>query len=144
MTTDRLIHLLVGIIFLFVFLKVSNITVTARILLIGGFSTALGTWVSDWDLILGIGYHRSPLTHSILPALILGWLAYRVKLDALLMIGFCLGLSSHLFWDTIDYGNVQWITGGDSDRLFLSINCIILLVFAFVLKSKYLKSNSRY
>jgi len=144
MTTDRLIHLLIGIIFLFIFLKVLNINVTMRVLLIGGFSAALGTWVSDWDLILGIGYHRSPLTHSVLPALMFGWLVYKVKLDALLMIGFCLGLSSHLFWDIIDYGNVQWIKGGNSDRLFLLINCIILLVIAFAVSPKYLERSSRY
>jgi len=136
MSIDRLIHLAVGIAFFAIFLKLSNTRVSPQVLFLGFISMALGTWVSDWDLFFGIAYHRSPLTHSFLPAVLVVWLVLRAKMNTMLIIGFCLGLSSHLFWDIIAYGNVQWISGGNNDRLFLFANSIILLAV-----SKYFKSS---
>ena len=136
MSADRLIHLIVGIIFFFGFKKMTNFKITKQTLFLGLIAMTIGTWISDWDLFLGIGFHRSPLTHSILPALLIGLIIFKMKLPIILIIGFSLGLSSHLFWDIIAYGNVQWIKGGNNDRLFLLANSIALLVVAYLLKTK--------
>jgi len=108
----------------------------------GFIAMALGTWVSDWDLIFGIGFHRSPITHSAFPAIFAGWIVFRFKLPSILIIGFCIGLASHLLWDVIDYGNVQWISGGNNDRLFLFINAILLIAGSIVV-SKFPNRPSR-
>lgn len=108
----------------------------------GFMAMALGTWVSDWDLFLGIGFHRSPLTHSALPALLFGWVVFKYKLSSILIIGFSIGLASHMLWDIIFYGNVQWISGGNNDRLFLFINFIILIAASLIMKTKFLTCSS--
>ncbi|MGB9499866.1 MAG: hypothetical protein ACKVE4_08985 [Dissulfuribacterales bacterium] len=136
MTIDRLIHLFVGVIFLFGFIKLSHLKLDNRALFLGFISMAIGTWMPDWDLILGIGFHRSPLTHSLLPALLVGWIVFKRKLPIVLIIGFSLGLSSHLFWDIVAYGNVQWIKGGNNDRLFLLANSAALIVATIIIKLK--------
>lgn len=136
MTADRLIHLVVGIIFFFGFIKMANLKITKQNLLFGFIAMSIGTWVPDWDLFLGIGFHRSPITHSILPALLIGFIIFKMKLPVILTIGFSLGLSSHLFWDIIAYGNVQGIKGGNNDRLFLLANCISLIAAAYIFKIK--------
>ncbi|MHC1729793.1 MAG: metal-dependent hydrolase [Syntrophobacteraceae bacterium] len=58
----------------------------------------VGTWIPDWDLLLGVGFHRSPLTHSILPVLLLG-LAMKSLSRFVIPVGLAIGVSSHLFWD---------------------------------------------
>jgi hypothetical protein len=68
MTVDRLIHLLVGSIFLFSFIKLTKIKIENRNIILWFLSMSIGTWMPDWDLFFGIGFHRSPITHSILPA----------------------------------------------------------------------------
>ncbi|KAF3978788.1 MAG: hypothetical protein HFP77_00115 [Methylococcales symbiont of Iophon sp. n. MRB-2018] len=141
MTIDRIIHLTVGIVFFIIFLKLSKSPINTR-LIIGFIAMAIGTWMPDWDLLLGIGFHRSPITHSALPALLVGWLVYKSKLQPILIIGFCLGLSSHLAWDIVAYGNVQWISGGNNDRLFLFINALILIIVAIVINKKPLTNHS--
>jgi len=136
MSADRVIHLIVGVLFFLVFLKLSNIKIDIKVVTYGFIAMAIGTWVPDWDLFLGIGFHRSPISHSALPAVILGWIIFKFKLPPVLFIGFCLGLSSHLFWDIIYYGNVQWISGGSNDRLFLFINSAILVVISKVVSNR--------
>jgi len=136
MTTDRLIHLIVGIVFFIGFIKFTNLKITKQNLFLGFITMAIGTWIPDWDLYLGIGFHRSPLTHSILPVLLILPIAFKKTLPTILIIGFSLGLSSHLFWDIIAYGNVQWIKGGNNDRLFLLANCIALIAAAYLFKIK--------
>lgn len=57
--------------------------------------------LSDWDiLLLGMPYHRSLLTHSVVPAILVLPLAARPSGKAF-VIGFSLGLASHLFWDAV-------------------------------------------
>ncbi len=136
MTIDRFIHLVVGVIFFFGFIKLSNLKLDNRNLFFGLMSMGIGTWMPDWDLFLGIGYHRSPLTHSLLPAILVGWVIFKSKLPIILIIGFSLGLSSHLFWDIVAYGNVQWIKGGNNDRLFLLANSVALIVATIIIKVK--------
>jgi len=136
MTTDRLIHLIVGIVFFIGFIKFTNFKITNQNMFLGFIAMTIGTWIPDWDLFFGIGFHRSPLTHSILPALLIGPIILKMRLPIILIIGFVLGLSSHLFWDIIAYGNVQWIKGGNNDRLFLLANCIALIAAAYLFKIK--------
>lgn len=142
MTIDRLIHFCVGVLFFYGFMKLNRLNVRHYTLFLGFVAMALGTWVSDWDLLLGIGYHRNPLTHSFLPALLVGWVVFKLKLPVFLTIGFSLGLSSHLFWDIIAYGNVQWISGGNNDRIYLLFNSVILIVAAVKNKNKFLKEDA--
>jgi len=136
MIIDRFIHLFVAVIFLLGFIKLSNLKLDNRALFLGFLSMAIGSLAPDWDLLLGIGYHRSPLTHSVLPALLFGWFVFKRKMPIILIIGFSIGLASHLFWDIIAYGNVQWIKGGNNDRLFLLINSIVLIVATAITKVK--------
>lgn len=142
MTTDRLIHLIAGLFLLVVFLKLSGTKIDIKNVAYGFIAMALGTWVSDWDLIFGIGFHRSPITHSALPAIFAGWIVFRFKLPAIFIIGFCIGLASHLLWDVIDYGNVLWISGGNNDRLFLFTNAMLLIAGSIIVKSKFLHESS--
>ena len=142
MTADRTIHLVAGIFLLIVFLKLSRTEIDIKNMTYGFIAMALGTWVPDWDLFVGIGFHRSPITHSALPAILVGWLVFRLKLPFILIIGFCIGLASHLLWDVIDYGNVQWIRGGNNDRLFLFVNSILLITGSIGVKAKLPTSSS--
>jgi hypothetical protein len=129
MSVERIIHAIAGLVLLAAFLSlrgkpVATITYVPLIL-----AALLGTWVPDWDLFLGIGFHRSPITHSAAPAMIALLLPERFRLPSALT-GFSLGLSSHLIWDIVFYGNVQMISGGNNDRLFLFINACLLIVYA--------------
>ena len=132
-TFDRLIHLIVGWFFidllLYLFRRYEfNWEKYFYIYLF----VSLGTWVPDWDLILGIGFHRSPLTHGIFPAILVAYLVKKYDFDPFISIGFALGLSSHLFWDTIFYGDVRLIPGGTLDRIYLVSSGSILLVFSLI------------
>jgi hypothetical protein len=92
----------------------------------------LGAVVSDLDIRLcGIGCHRSPLLHSDLPFFILLWLA-RQQHEFLqtLVLGFGVGLASHLLRDVVDYSDVRWLPGGLLDRIWLSSNGLLCLVLA--------------
>jgi hypothetical protein len=137
MTIDRMIHLAVGIAFFALFLKLSKNPKDTKLLIIGLITMAIGTWMPDWDLWLGIGYHRSPLTHSAIPAILFGFFVFKSKRSPMLLIGFCLGLASHLFWDIIAYGNVHWIKGGNNDRIFLFVNTLLLLIAVIFINHKY-------
>ena len=129
MSDERIVHGLVGLLFCMCFVYLRGQRPDAKSLAVLGAATALGTWVPDWDLMAGIGYHRSPLTHSLIPPLILFVFTRRLKFPYL-NLGFALGVASHLLWDIVVYGNVQMISGGNSDRLFLLSNSLILLGFA--------------
>ena len=142
MTIDRMIHLAVGIAFFALFLKLSRTSNDSKFLIMGLITMAIGTWMPDWDLWLGIGYHRSPLTHSALPAILFAIIVFKSKLSPVLLIGFSLGLASHLFWDIIAYGNVHWIKGGNNDRMFLFVNTVILIIAVIVVNHRYLKSRN--
>jgi hypothetical protein len=132
-TYDRLIHISVGVVFVILYFLIRKAFKASErnVLNIIGILIAsiLGTWVSDWDILFGgIGWHRSSITHSFLPFLLFEFIVFRVS-PYVLPRGFALGLSSHLFWDIIYYGNVHWIPGKFLDCLFLGINACILIIW---------------
>ena len=129
-TDDRLVHLLVALGLCGLFLRVRQRNYSGYQWVAALSMAGLASWVPDWDLFLGIGFHRSPITHSVLPALAIGWLILKLNAPSAFLVGFLLGLSSHLLWDIVDYGNVVWIPGGNNDRLFLLVNSLLLLVAA--------------
>jgi Domain of unknown function (DUF5942) len=90
----------------------------------------LGTVFPDLDItFLGIGAHRNPLFHSSLSFFVLLWLVRRQSVIVqVLVLGYGIGLGSHLLWDTLYYGNVHWIPGGMLDRLWLGANGLACLV----------------
>ena len=135
MTPDRIIHGVVSlaVVGTYVFVRRNAIPRPQYIPIV--VVALLGTWVSDWDLVLGIGYHRSPITHSAIPGLVLGWLLIKWQLRSA-GVGFALGLASHLLWDIVDYGDVRWISGGNNDRLFLFVNAVVLITYAVVVGRK--------
>jgi hypothetical protein len=45
-----------------------------------------------------------------------------------LVLGYGVGLASHLLWDMVYYGDVRWLPGGGLDRLWLGANGIACLV----------------
>jgi hypothetical protein len=59
----------------------------------------------------------------------LWWLVRRqsVILQAV-VLGYGIGLASHLLWDTLFYGDVRWLPGGMVDRLWLAGNGLACLV----------------
>jgi hypothetical protein len=135
LTEDRIIHGLVAALLAGIYLWAFRQRMTAArssLIIVGAL---LGSWIPDWDLFLGIGFHRSPLTHSALPAVIIGYFSLR-KGWVCVSAGLCIGLASHLLLDTVDYGNVIGIPGGDADRLFLFGNSVVLLVAALVVVRK--------
>lgn len=128
MTTDRLIHAIMGIVFwvLYLYWNRERYTLIDHLAMLG--AVFFGTWVPDWDLWLGIRFHRSPMTHSVLP--VVGFVyGIRSISSFILPVGFALGVASHLFWDIIFYGDVRLIPGGAFDRLFLLGNCLALVVY---------------
>jgi len=131
MTEDRLIHGLVGIAFwiLFLRLRAPELSIERKFWMLG--PVLLGTWVPDWDLFLGIGFHRSPLTHSALPVILFAYYIGK-EVRYWMIVGLALGIASHLFWDVKYYGNVQWISGGFADRAFLILNCAGLVLWALL------------
>ena len=95
----------------------------------------LGAWVPDWDLwVGGIGFHRSPLFHSVGPVLVaaglLALFRLRGPLWGLALRAYAVGVASHLLWDIVQYGDVRWIRGGNADRLFLLANAGVLVAWA--------------
>jgi len=130
-THARLAHIAVGVVFVILYFLIKKVLKSPErnILNIIGILIAsiLGTWVSDWDLLIGgIGYHRSPITHSFLPFVLFEQIVFPAS-PYVLPRGFALGLSSHLFWDIVYYGNVHWIPGKFWDCLFLGVNVCMLI-----------------
>jgi hypothetical protein len=148
-SSARLTHLIFAIVFLAVYLagkskrgtglssaQVACLVVTLPVLY-------LGSAISDWDIsFFGIGGHRNPLFHSSLAYFLLMVLGRWTGLTALLpslmgavSISFALGLASHLVLDVIQYGDVRWIPGGTLDRLWLTINAVVLAMAAWFASS---------
>jgi len=90
----------------------------------------LGSWVPDWDLIVGLGFHRNPLSHSVLPLLVLAWAS---GFQSQLVFAFGLGLASHLLWDMVFFGNLTWISGRNADMAWLGLNLLLTLVAGAIL-----------
>lgn len=134
-SADRAQHSLIGIILLMVFVSHFVRRQESRLGAVTFFLLALipsylGTVFPDLDItFFGIGAHRNPLFHSSLSFLILWALVARqhVMLQTLIL-GYGLGLASHLWWDVIDYGNVRWLPGGTIDRLWLAVNGLICIL----------------
>lgn len=134
-SADRATHSLVGIILLLAYVMRFVRRQEARPGAVAFFLLALipcylGTVFPDLDIrLLGFGAHRNPLFHSSLSFLILWYLVSRqhVMLQTL-VLGYGVGLASHLWWDVIDYGNVRWLPGGTIDRLWLAVNGLICLL----------------
>ena len=128
-------HSLVGIIFLMAYVSRFMDTAETRLGAVTFFLVALipcylGTVFPDLDItLLGIGAHRNPLFHSSLSFLVLWWVVRRqsVILQGV-VLGYGVGLASHLWWDTLFYGDVRWLPGGMADRLWLGANALACLV----------------
>lgn len=142
MSDARIEHAVVGAAFWLVFLLVRNPRCTGSEMLIMLPWALLGTWVPDWDLFLGIGFHRSPITHSALPVILVGFLMMPYSRYAV-AVGFGLGVASHLFGDVVEYGNVQWIPGRFWDRTFLIVNGAGILLWAWSKEVKAPKKKSK-
>lgn len=73
----------------------------------------LGTVFPDLDIrLLGIGGHRDPLFHSSVSLFVLFLLVRRqVRFLHIRVAGYGVGLASHLWWDIVHYGDVQWMPG---------------------------------
>jgi hypothetical protein len=134
-SADRAEHSLVGIILLMAYVSQFMAKSETRIGAVTFFLLALipcylGTVFPDLDItLLGIGAHRNPLFHSSLSFFVLLLLANQqhVILQAL-VLGYGVGLASHLLWDMVFYGNVRWVPGGGLDRLWLGANGIACLI----------------
>lgn len=142
-SAERAEHSLVGIILLMVFVSRFVRTHETRLGAVSFFLLALipcylGTVFPDLDItVLGIGAHRNPLFHSSLSFFVLLWLLRRqgVMLQVL-VLGYGIGLASHLLWDTVYYGNVHWLPGGTLDRLWLAGNALACLVPPLVISQR--------
>ena len=130
MTPDRIIHGLVGVTMCgaYIFLKKPPWNIGEKLLFTG--AGLLGTWIPDWDLYLGIAYHRCPFTHSALPVLITHYATKPISKEVA-PLGVGIGLASHLLWDTVDYGDVRLISGAFWDKFFLASNAVGLILWAF-------------
>jgi hypothetical protein len=134
-SAERAEHSLIGIILLMAYVLRFIDTRETRLGAVTFFLLALipcylGTVFPDLDItLLGIGEHRNLLFHSSLSFFILWWLVRRrsVILQAA-VLGYGVGLASHLLWDTWFYGDVRWLAGGTVDRLWLAGNGLACLV----------------
>jgi len=128
-------HGLVGIVLLMGFVCIHPGKKENPARAIGFFALALipsylGTVFPDLDIRLcGIGCHRNPLFHSSLSFFILLCLVrHQGVFLQTLIIGYGLGLASHLWWDVVDYGDVRWLSGSTLDRLWLTANGILVFI----------------
>jgi len=134
-SAERAEHSLVGILLLMAYVSGFVETRDTRLGAVTFFLLALipcylGTVFPDLDIkLLGIGAHRNPLFHSSLSFFVLLWLVHRqsVMLQAM-VLGYGIGLSSHLLWDVVYYGNVRWLPGGMVDRIWLGANGLACLL----------------
>jgi Domain of unknown function (DUF5942) len=134
-SAERAEHSLVGIILLMAYVARFVTRQKTRLGAVSFFLLALipcylGTVFPDLDItLLGIGAHRNPLFHSSLSFFVLLWLVHRQSvIYQVLVLGYGIGLASHLLWDMVYYGNVQWLSGGMLDRLWLGANGLACLV----------------
>jgi hypothetical protein len=134
-SAERAAHSLIGIILLTAYVsrfvrKQESRLGAVTFFLLALIPCYLGTVFPDLDItLLGIGAHRNPVFHSSASFLVLWGLVYRqgVILQTL-VLGYGVGLASHLWWDVLDYGDVRWLHGGAIDRLWLSVNGAICLM----------------
>jgi hypothetical protein len=134
-SAERAEHSLIGIILLMAYVSRFMDTRETRLGAVTFFLLALipcylGTVFPDLDItLLGISAHRNLLFHSSLSFFVLWWLVKRqsVILQAA-VLGYGVGLASHLLWDTLFYGDVRWLPGGMVDRLWLAGNGLACLV----------------
>jgi Domain of unknown function (DUF5942) len=134
-SADRAEHSLVGIILLMTYVSRFVEKHDTRLGALAFFILALipcylGTVFPDLDItLLGIGAHRNPLFHSSLSFFVLLWLVNRQNIILqIVVLGYGIGLASHLLWDMVDYGNVRWLPGGMVDRLWLGANGVACLI----------------
>lgn len=150
MSSARHWHLWVGLAFLVLYLLGKHHHIEERLLLHPlGLALLipalyLGTALPDWDIrLLGIGAHRNPIFHSailyFLAALLWRlaggdrWIGspLAVRLIVAVQVGLCLGLSSHMVMDIIQYGDVRWLTGATLGKLWLAVHAVLLAVAAW-------------
>jgi hypothetical protein len=135
-STYRAEHSLVGVVFLMAYVFLFRTHNGSRTGSVGFFFGALlpcycGTVFPDFDITLfGIGGHRNPLFHSCLSYYALFWLVkgWKHTVTQPLVIGYGIGLASHLWWDVFDHGDVRWLPGSMLDRLWLGVNGIGALI----------------
>ena len=134
-SADRAAHSLVGIILLMAYVSRFVRKQESRLGAVTFFFLALipcylGTIFPDLDItFLGIGAHRNPVFHSSASFLVLWSLVYRQSVILqTLVLGYGVGLASHLWWDVLDYGDVRWLHGSAADRLWLGVNGAICLM----------------
>jgi hypothetical protein len=133
-SAERAEHSLVGIILLMAYVAIL-VDKGRPFRAIGFFFWAvlpcyLGTVFPDLDItLLGIGGHRNPLFHSSLSFFVL-WVLVGRKNAFLhtLVVGYGVGLASHLWWDVLYYGDVRWLPGGAIDRLWLGVHGLLCLL----------------
>jgi membrane-bound metal-dependent hydrolase YbcI (DUF457 family) len=142
-SADRAEHSLVGIILLMVYVAQFVAAQETRLGAVSFFLLALipcylGTVFPDLDIaLLGIGAHRNPVFHSSLSFFVLLWLVKRRNaILQTVILGYGIGLASHLLWDMAYYGNVRWLPGGMLDRLWLGVNGVACLVPLMVSRRK--------
>lgn len=89
-----------------------------------------GTVFPDLDImIFGIGAHRNPIFHSCLSYAIFFFIRMPYNpIVSVLIIGYGIGLASHLWWDVVDFGDVRWIPDSFFDRIWLGANGLICLI----------------
>jgi drug/metabolite transporter (DMT)-like permease len=134
-SAERAAHSLIGIILLIAYVARFVRRQESRLGAVTFFVLALipcylGTVFPDLDItLLGIGAHRNPVFHSSASFLVLWGLVYRQNVILqTLVLGYGVGLASHLWWDVLDYGDVRWLHGSTIDRLWLSVNGAICLM----------------
>lgn len=109
------------------------------------FVLFLGSWIPDIDWKFKI--HRSPISHSILPMIVLVFVNSRFRMGnkewsqkLLLLFGY--GLSSHLVSDIIPGGNVVGIPAR-FDMPFLFMNGIVVFAWSALLHWKLFRQPKR-
>jgi hypothetical protein len=127
-------HSLVGIILLMTYVailgeKTSNPLRIAGFFVLAVIPCYLGTVFPDLDItLLGIGGHRNPLFHSSVSLWMLWVLVRRnTAFWHTLVVGYGVGLASHLWWDVLYYGDVRWLPGGVLDRVWLGAHGLLCL-----------------
>jgi len=95
----------------------------------------------DWDiLIMGMNWHRFFITHSLIIPLVLVFLLLKKPEYDSLIIGICIGFSSHLIWDGIT-GSMKtaiifmpgtWKIAGYMAKTWLVTNGIILFIVGYL------------
>lgn len=103
-----------------------------RFLSIALVPTYIGTVFPDIDMLLsGIVGYRNPLLHSCVSYWILvAFLQGRGQIARYVLLGYGIGLCSHLFIDAFDRDEIRWLPGGlIVDRVWLVSNSLLCLVF---------------